>query len=83
MERYITIQEALKIHSKGIQRYGGADGLRDKEGLEATLARPFAGFGDQELFPDAREKAAAMLQGCASVTPLWTATKEPHWLYPY
>lgn len=39
---------------------GGANGVRDLGGLESAIARPYQGFGGEELYPSCFEKAAAM-----------------------
>lgn len=53
---------ALSIHEASVDRYGGATGIRDDDGLEAALARPFATFGGELLYPEAIERAAAIAE---------------------
>jgi death-on-curing protein len=53
------------IHLLLIQQTGGTPGLRDPAGLESTVARPWSGFGDTEVFPLLEDKAAALLHGSA------------------
>ena len=38
--RYPPLDVVIELHARLIDRYGGASGLRDREGLEASLARP-------------------------------------------
>lgn len=47
----IALKEALAIHAELIEATGGSHGVRDQGGLEAALARPFAMFDRQELYP--------------------------------
>jgi death on curing protein len=41
----ISLEEALAIHAELIEATGGSHGVRDRGGLEAALARPYATFG--------------------------------------
>lgn len=56
----ISVQQALQIHTIAIKKFGGADGVRDVNGLESALARPFQTFDGADLYPSAFEKAAAI-----------------------
>ncbi|MFS4417911.1 type II toxin-antitoxin system death-on-curing family toxin [Maribacter sp. 2307ULW6-5] len=58
----IDLKQALSIHQVLIEKFGGADGLRDKGALEASLSRPYATFDKKELYPTPVEKAAAILE---------------------
>jgi death-on-curing protein len=55
--------EALAYHAELIRRFGGSHGVRDEGILDASLNRPFATFGGQDLFPGSLDKAAAMMHG--------------------
>lgn len=56
----ISVGQALKIHSVAIEKFGGANGVRDLGGLESALARPFQTFGGDDLYPTIFKKAAAI-----------------------
>ena len=58
----IPLDRVLRIHQLLINEFGGANGLRDKNGLEAALMRPAATFDGEELYPGAIEKAAAIAE---------------------
>lgn len=58
----ITVEQTLAIHKELIELYGGTDGVRDQNGLESALIRPFDGFGELDYYPTTEEKAAAILQ---------------------
>jgi death-on-curing protein len=58
----ITIEIAIELHNDLIDLFGGSKGVRDKSGLEAAVARPYMTFDQQELYPSAFEKAAAILE---------------------
>lgn len=56
------LDSVLKLHKAVIQKYGGADGIRDADLLDAALKRPFQTFDGLALYPDAVDKAAAVIQ---------------------
>lgn len=58
----ISIKETEIIHNILIDKFGGSKGIRDLGLLESALARPFATFDNQELYPETIEKAAAILE---------------------
>lgn len=58
----ISVDDALSIHALLIDRFGGSKGLRDRAGLEAALARPFATFAGEALYPTPVDKAAALFE---------------------
>lgn len=58
----ITIKIALAAHDTLLKEFGGGSGVRDLNGLEAAIARPYATFDQQELYPTGIEKAAAILE---------------------
>ena len=71
----ITLEEALAIHEEVVAATGGSHGLRDRGGLEAALARPFASFGGEDLYPDPVTKAAAMLESIIKNHPFVDGNK--------
>jgi len=58
----IDLQEVEQYHNDLIDRYGGSKGLRDIAGLEAALARPHMTFDQQDVYPTAADKAAAIFE---------------------
>lgn len=56
----IQINDILSLHQKSIQRYGGSMGVRDMGLLESAINRPFQTFANNDLYPSAIEKAAAL-----------------------
>ena len=56
----ISVEQSLKIHTVAIEKFGGANGVRDIGGLESALARPFQTFGGEDLYLSVFEKAAAI-----------------------
>lgn len=57
---YLTIEEALDLHRQLLERFGGAEGVRDPGLLESALARPRTGYYDS-----LSEQAAALMQSLA------------------
>ncbi len=55
MTDYLTVVEVLAIHDDQIDRFGGAEGLRDPGQLEAALFRPQTGY-----YSDLIAEAAAL-----------------------
>ncbi|TXC73718.1 type II toxin-antitoxin system death-on-curing family toxin [Sphingorhabdus soli] len=64
---------ALAAHAEQLTEHGGADGVRDEDGLASAMARPrnLAGYGD----PDAAALAAAYAFGIARNHPFVDGNK--------
>jgi death-on-curing protein len=60
MIRYLSKEEVIELHRRGLERFGGMPGLRDEGLLDSALAQPQAAFGGQELHPTLAAKAAAL-----------------------
>jgi death-on-curing protein len=58
----IPIDRVIRIHELLISEFGGSLGVRDRNGLESALMRPFATFDIEELYSGAIEKAAAVAE---------------------
>ncbi len=58
---FVTIEEALHIHSCMVRKYGGEEGLRDRNLLESAMAAPQTGMFGQFFHSDVYEMAAAYL----------------------
>lgn len=59
--KYLTIKDVLLLHVLAIDASGGSHGLRDLGLLESAVARPQAGFGDEELYPTLFLKVGALV----------------------
>jgi death-on-curing protein len=70
MTDYLTIADVLAIHKDQIDRYGGADGLRDPGQLEAALFRPQTGY-----YPDLIAEAAAFWESLSQNHPFVDGNK--------
>ncbi len=59
--RFVEVDEALRIHARQIERFGGDPGIRDRGLLESALAMPRASFGGQYVHEDVIAMAGAYL----------------------
>jgi len=57
MTEYVTTADALFFHKQLIERYGGANGVRDVGALESALHRPQTGYYDTII-----HEAAALME---------------------
>lgn len=63
---WVSVENVIAIHRRIIQRFGGLDGLRDRDALEAAVAAPFQSFDGKDLFPTDIEKIARLGYGLAA-----------------
>jgi len=59
--RFLTVEQVLDIHRRGIDQHGGSGELRDRGLLESAVATPAAQFGGQFLHEGIPAMAAAYL----------------------
>lgn len=59
--KYLTVKDVLLLHNLVIDASGGSHGLRDLGLLESAVARPKAGFSDEELYPTLFLKVGALV----------------------
>src|SRR5882672_11115391 len=64
-----------EIHEAIISETGGLPGLREATMLHSAVARPFATFGGQELYPTDFEKAGALFHSLIKRHPFMDGTK--------
>jgi death-on-curing protein len=64
-----------EIHEVIIAETGGLTGLREAALLHSAVARPFATFGGQELYPSDFEKAGALFHSLIKSHPFMDGTK--------
>lgn len=58
----IDLHTVEQFHNILIEKFGGSKGVRDEGSLLAALARPYATFDQQDLYPTAIEKASAIFE---------------------
>lgn len=56
---FLTLAEAIEIHSDQLKHYGGSEGIRDINLLSSAVAMPYASFSGDFLHKDIYEMAAA------------------------
>lgn len=78
MSEFITIVEALAIHTDQIDRYGGSYGIRDKGLLEAALFRPQTGY-----YNDLIQESAALWESLAQNHPFIDGNKRTAFAVTY
>ena len=79
----ISLDEVLKLHNNSIKEYGGSFGIRDMNGLESAIARPFQSFGDIEFYPTPFEKGAAIIESIVKNHPFIDGNKRTGFLVCY
>jgi death on curing protein len=67
---YVTTADALFFHKQLIERYGGADGVRDVGALESALHRPQTGYYDTLI-----HEAAALMESLVQNHPFVDGNK--------
>ncbi len=67
---FITFVEAVELHQKLIQRFGGKPGLRDMGLLESALMRPQTGY-----YETLSLQAAALMQSLSNNHPFIDGNK--------
>jgi death-on-curing protein len=55
--KFLSVEEAVTIHERLIERFGGSQGVRDKGLLESALFRPQTGY-----YEDIAAMAAALFE---------------------
>jgi death-on-curing protein len=67
---YPSADDARAIHSKLIDKFGGAHGIRDRGALESAIARPQSGY-----YRDLTEEAAALWESLSQNHPFIDGNK--------
>lgn len=73
--KIITKRQIIILHSHLINETGGIPGIRDEGLLESALAAPFAGFGEEEIYPTLCAKAARLGYGLVKNHPFIDGNK--------
>lgn len=74
------VLSVYQIHEAVLAQTGGIPGLRDAAMLHAAVARPFATFGGEPLYPSDLEKAAALFHSLIKSHPFLDGTKRTAFL---
>ena len=62
---YLDTDDILEIHEDQLAKFGGSDGIRNRDGLESAVFQPQQTFGGNDLYPDVYIKAAVLAFGLA------------------
>lgn len=68
--QFLSLDEVLEIHTVLIDRYGGAEGVRDRGLLESALYRPKTGY-----YADLIDMAAALFESLINNHPFVDGNK--------
>ena len=71
----IWLEEVLKIHNILIEKFGGSPGIRNRELIESSIARPFNTFDSIDLYPTPIDKAAAIIESIVKNHPFIDGNK--------
>lgn len=72
---YLNVLQVLALHKRSLERYGGADGVRDMRLLESAVFRPMQSAFGEDDYPDLFHTAAALLEGLAKNHPFFDGNK--------
>ena len=78
-----TLKQALAVHERAIQKYGGSSGIRDTGMLQSAIFRPFATFDGQDLYPNIYLKAGALIQSIVKNHPFIDGNKRTAFITTY
>ncbi|GAW30263.1 type II toxin-antitoxin system death-on-curing family toxin [Carboxydocella sp. JDF658] len=73
--KVLNIEQLLFLHFSIIEATGGSHGLRDLGLLKAAVARPWAGFGEVEFYPEIYDKAAVLTHSIINNHPFIDGNK--------
>ena len=76
----IEKETILRLHKLSIQKYGGADGIRDEGLLDSAVARPKQTFDGVDLYLTIVEKAAAIIESIIINHPFVDGNKRTGYL---
>lgn len=71
----ISLDDAIRIHEILIEKFGGANGIRDKKLLESALNRPYHTFESKELYTTVTKKASAIIESIITNHPFIDGNK--------
>jgi death-on-curing protein len=71
----ISLTEVIKIHEILIEKFGGANGVRDQALLESAIHRPFQTFDSELLYPSVVDQAAALAESLIANHPFQDGNK--------
>jgi death on curing protein len=72
---FLTVEDALDIHSMQLARYGGGEGIRDRGLLESAMAQPQMTFDGEYVHDGLFAMAAAYLFHIVSNHPFVDGNK--------
>lgn len=62
---YLDYEDVLAIHQLQIDKFGGANGIRDSDGVASAVAQPQQTYAGEDLYEGPFLKAAVLAHGLA------------------
>jgi death on curing protein len=69
MIKYLTVEQALRLHDAVVEQFGGLKGVRDINLLHSTIETPKTTMFGDDLYPTIHDKAAMYLFNIISFHP--------------
>ncbi len=73
--KYLSVEQIMVLHRLSLQKYGGAEGVRDFNLLKSAAVRPLVTVMGQDAYPDLFLKAAALLESLSKNHPFLDGNK--------
>lgn len=73
--RRLGVPDLVWLNTVVVRQTGGTPGVRDIGSLDAAVARPYAGYEEDELFPTPFDKAAALMESVIQRPPFVDGNK--------
>jgi death-on-curing protein len=73
--RFLSVQAVVGIHDEVVRAYGGVEGVRDPDALEAVVREPEQTFGGVIFYPSLASVAARYTFGIAMEHPFVDGNK--------
>jgi death-on-curing protein len=73
--KYLSVEQIMALHRLSLQKYGGAEGVRDFNLLKSAAVRPLVTVMGQDAYPDLFLKAAALLESLSKNHPFLDGNK--------
>jgi death-on-curing protein len=73
--KYLSSEQIMALHRLSLQRYGGAEGVRDLSLLKSAAIRPLVTVIGQDAYPNLFLKAAVLLEALIRNHPFLDGNK--------
>lgn len=73
--RRLGVPDLVWLNTVVVRQMGNSPGVRDAGSLETVVARPYASYGGNELFPSSCDKGAALMESVIQRHPFLDGNK--------